>query len=323
MNRQLFFDITSGKARFEAILQKDMEVLAEQFPWSSVVQSLYAKYLFTADSAFASRQIRKAAISVPDRSALKAYLHTKQIPQPSGIEKPVLKEPEEEQIAFTTDKTPSEAEKLLEEKFDNTEKPNTTVIEALSSGQITESGFQVSEDREKEEIRESKKQDVVEDLLEREIKIALAQAEALGYQPKKKVLPQEKKSSEPAISSFTDWLKKVKPAENKEEPPEESIQRKHEKIKAEQEIIEDFITQSPEKIKPKKPEFYSPVNMAKQSTSETEDFVTETLAKIYIRQGNFQKAIRIYQSLMLKFPEKSSYFAALVEKTKEQQKQNK
>lgn len=43
-----------------------------------------------------------------------------------------------------------------------------------------------------------------------------------------------------------------------------------------------------------------------------ENFCTETLAAIYAEQGYFEEARNIYSKLMLKFPKKSTYFAALV-----------
>lgn len=46
------------------------------------------------------------------------------------------------------------------------------------------------------------------------------------------------------------------------------------------------------------------------------DFVTETLAGIYADQGYYDKAIEVYAKLILLYPEKSAYFAALVNEIK-------
>ena len=45
-------------------------------------------------------------------------------------------------------------------------------------------------------------------------------------------------------------------------------------------------------------------------------FCTEALAQIYAEQGYYEQAKQIYSQLSLRFPEKSAYFAALIEKLK-------
>ena len=49
---------------------------------------------------------------------------------------------------------------------------------------------------------------------------------------------------------------------------------------------------------------------------EFNDFCTEALAQIYAEQGYYEQARAIYSQLSLRFPEKSAYFAALIEKLK-------
>ena len=48
-------------------------------------------------------------------------------------------------------------------------------------------------------------------------------------------------------------------------------------------------------------------------TKEEEPLYTETLAAIYLEQGYPQEAIDIYSRLSLRYPEKSVYFAALID----------
>ncbi len=77
-------------------------------------------------------------------------------------------------------------------------------------------------------------------------------------------------------------------------------------------IIDRFIKNEPQ-IKTPKIEQLNTENKAKKSAEDNYDLVSETLASIYIEQMLYHKAIDTYQKLSLKFPEKSRYFADLIQ----------
>jgi hypothetical protein len=56
--------------------------------------------------------------------------------------------------------------------------------------------------------------------------------------------------------------------------------------------------------------------LAEKSVLENKDVISETLAKLYVKQGYRDRAIAMYERLCLAFPEKSTYFAAEIDKLK-------
>ena len=81
-------------------------------------------------------------------------------------------------------------------------------------------------------------------------------------------------------------------------------------------LIDKFIIANP-RIEPQKDKTYvQNEDISKPFVEEDGGLVTETLAKIYVNQGYYSKALDIYEKLSLKFPEKSSYFASQIEKVK-------
>ncbi|HEY9114210.1 MAG TPA: hypothetical protein VIN10_05880 [Bacteroidales bacterium] len=116
-------------------------------------------------------------------------------------------------------------------------------------------------------------------------------------------------------------IEKVDDSKAKEEEPRPTVEIEESPApsKTKAELIDEFIKNLPGISRPKST-FFDPVDAAKPSITDQENVISETLAKIYFDQKYFEKAIKIYERLSLKFPEKSSYFAALIEKAKNELK---
>ena len=122
--------------------------------------------------------------------------------------------------------------------------------------------------------------------------------------------------------SFAEWLKitSFKPIvrentiENETELRDEPKQPLVNKL----DIIDKFISENP-KIKPVASHTPKP-KLVNNDEDASDSLMTETLARIYLEQKNYDKAIQSYKILSLKYPEKSSFFAdqiKLVEELKD------
>ena len=110
--------------------------------------------------------------------------------------------------------------------------------------------------------------------------------------------------------SFQEWLQlsRAEPIKRESEHPTNQALPvidldKRKKI----ELIDKFIETSP-KISPVKHGVPSSVNFD-LNAADNSLLMTETLARVYLEQKKYQKAIQAYEILILKYPEKSSFFA--------------
>ena len=125
------------------------------------------------------------------------------------------------------------------------------------------------------------------------------------------LLDEKRKSLDELKAIIAARLKQIEEEKQKkeaEQPAPKKLSRK--------ELIDKFILENPSISRPKA-EFYNPISVAQNSIIDQENIVSETLAKIYEKQGYMEKAISIYEKLGLKYPKKSRYFAAQIERLQE------
>ena len=122
------------------------------------------------------------------------------------------------------------------------------------------------------------------------------------------IKPSEKTEAKEVTTNqemtFSQWLHLSKSKTQSEEKPTEKD------IKFQ--LIDEFIEKSP-KISPVKVSNENPVVVKNENPSEYSDLMTETLAQIYTEQKKYDKAIRAYKILTLKYPEKSDLFTEKIE----------
>ena len=104
--------------------------------------------------------------------------------------------------------------------------------------------------------------------------------------------------------SFNEWLQLTtfKPIQRVKSVDPNSIKKKSENF----ELIDKFIESKP-KIKPIKSG--AVIDISPESSIENESLMTETLARVYLEQKKYDKAIKAFNILSLKYPEKSGFFA--------------
>lgn len=106
-----------------------------------------------------------------------------------------------------------------------------------------------------------------------------------GIKPEQDEKPKDRFGQQ--LRSFTDWLKTMKRL-----PEKENSQKMEVAIEQKVQSLAEF-------------------------SLEDRDVVTETMAEVWIKQGDNQKAMEIYNKLSLLNPSKSAYFAAKIDQLKE------
>ncbi len=288
---------------------QDIESLSDRFPYCSTFQTLKAIGLKEQDSIEFKTQLNRASIAIQDRSKLYEYIVKENFL--SRIEESEAEESETKEKVILQSSPVKESDQPNSNSKANESREENEILSPETKSEISSPTATTdesdSEHFKTETLEDQIMREAITQLGEMETDMRFSEMASIDQQgemsmPTKSDAASEPNSDEPL--SFGAWLLK-KDNKDTQKAPED----RH--------IIDKFIQESPQ-ITPVKKAFFSPSQMGKLSLIEDESFVTETLAGIYERQGDFKKAAKAYKNLGLKFPEKRLYFADLQKRAEEQ-----
>lgn len=343
-------DIADRIERPELRKTEDIQSLKElmhKYPYAQIFPLLYLNQLAKSNSVHFEEELQKYAYRITDREVLYHLIHAtpetavehtieepfndsetiepiKEVEVDSEVIESELKEEtsiENEPQIETNSETTDGLEKIeehsihsveneVEETEDASEVANTSQEIDAYEKELLAQTLAASYSLEAEE--DVKPSDNLEDLIheiqhkKEDSELVLEEEDEIIEDIESEIQPSEFKEpvSLDAKLSFSSWLRSD--SHYFENHPEEKAQE----IQSDKDIEQLF-----EGRKEKK-EFFSPTKKAKESLDENRVPVSETLAKIFIMQGNYPKAIYAYEQLMLIIPEKKSFFANQIKELK-------
>ena len=313
MQAKEFINYIKNPNSLEKESVKELQKLVNDFPYFQSAHLLLSLASKKWDASVYQKSLKKTAIVVTNRS------HLFNLIQKVDISNIVIEDSNHQKLVVEEVLEPTDSTKEL-----NILKATELLIEN-SDSEILETGIQ--------QKTKPNAEDVLENEIAKQVVAAIVEKQMFNLSDTQLLFKQNKEPE-----TFTDWLRLIQKS-NKQLSAENILDTNTENntdIKTRLEkgkiitqesalnkklknlaLIDKIIENSPGQIKIKDDQkFYSPEHNAKESLLENEHLVSETLAKIYALQGSVNKAVRAYEILSLKFPQKSAYFASLIQKLK-------
>lgn len=309
MNAQQYIQWLNNPYQLTAENTAALKDVISEYPYLQSARALYLKALNQQRSFLYNSELKKTAAYTTDRDVLFDYIVSED---------------------FITYK-PLQIEEVdvVDENYIEFKKPEPTLDETIEKRVLDTLAYIENQDKETEliqKIDQISKSKIEANKLEKEnalieeqqVLTEEVQAEEIHQLEENLEVGKPLDFSENDKFSFTEWLKltSAQPIQREEEeitdkniePKTENIAEETIPVKQKQmDLIDRFIETNP-KITPSKSAVVPVINMDRLNEEEP-FYMTETLARIYLEQKKYQKAIQAYEILILKYPEKSSLFA--------------
>ena len=301
MNRSDFINMLENDAQVNRQMIGEVTELIDIFPYFQTAHLLLLKGLQNNADVKFEKQLKNSAIHIADREVLYHLLNRK--PAVVKSEQEVINEKaidpgnrsDHQQTVIESAKNSEQLISEIEKNSDFSEKEQPEASLHLHRHSILISSE--TETMESEEVMLLMDEDTAPD------------EDKIFYMDPGFAAPEYSDLLE--LDNFPDKDKVTGENENPPLKPEEDGDRNKKILQSE--LIDKFILANP-RIEPvRDPSNISTEDISKPFIEKGGGLVTETLARIYIKQGYYSKAIDIYEQLSLKFPEKSSYFASQID----------
>ncbi len=292
MNAPQYSFLLNNPEQINVLHTTFLEKLTANFPYFQSAQALLLKNLYVQNSFKYNNQLKKTASQTFDRDVLFEFI------------------------------TSTEFSAIQKQFFDEKQ---------AKIKEIIVNNIEIVSEKETENQEVSSETTPVYNKLEQSIRNSIP-LETIDYQEiefvKKETLEKKLNIGKPLEftatekHSFEEWLQlsSYKPINREKEIAKNVISiAVDSEIQKKRHIIDKFIENNP-KISPIKN--YIPTANVVQETTDNSELMTETLAKVYLEQKKYTKAIQAYEILILKYPEKFSYFANRISDIKKLQQNN-
>ena len=315
MNTADFTSILQNPQALTEGQTQDIKSVIEEFPFFQSARAIYLKGLKNSDSFKYNQELKTTAAYTTDRSILFDYITSDEF----------LQNKISEQIKYNLEHLKGIEVNDID---DITVNKSVTIDDALRQ-QIQDTKNVLDPALFQPVVEVSKVASFGDDIKTDNNDILEVDSDNIEILPEEKLqIGKPLKFDKNESHSFNEWLKitSFKPIIREESKIEEEevsfdVDKPKNISKSKKfHLIDKFISKKPKMVP--SDEIKPSINIAKDRMIQPESLMTETLARIYVEQKNYKKAIQSYKILSLKYPEKSGFFADQIKAIKQLQEQN-